>query len=57
MEVFTELSPEFLRVAAVLGITKKTFHPKDPVCTKFFASLALHDIVHEVPLAEVGKTL
>lgn len=51
--VFSELSPEFLRVAAMLGITKRTFHHKDPVCLKFFCALALHDLVHEVPIAEV----
>ena len=52
-EAFAALSPEFLRVAAMLGITKKTFHHKDPVCLKFFGALALHDIIHEVPTAQV----
>jgi hypothetical protein len=34
-------------------MTKRTFHHKDPLCAKFFAALALHDIIHETPLAEV----
>ncbi len=53
-DVFSSLSPEFLTVAAMIGITKRTFDVKDSMCLRFFGALALHDVVHEVPLFEVS---